>query len=282
MPITRLLQCGSRVVDLSRPRVMGILNVTPDSFSDGGRFRALDAALVHASRMVAEGATFIDVGGESTRPGAAPVPVAEELDRVVSVVERIARELDVCISVDSSTPEVMRAAAAGGAHLLNDVRALEREGAVLAAGATGLPVCLMHMRGEPRSMQQAPRYNDVVPEVQEYLLARVAACRAAGIGPERLLLDPGFGFGKTLEHNIALLRGLDRLVATGFPVLAGLSRKSMIGTVLGDRPVAGRLHGSVAAAVVAAMKGACILRVHDVGPTVDALAVVGTVLEQGK
>lgn len=282
MPITRLLQCGSRVVDLSRPRVMGILNVTPDSFSDGGRFRALDAALVHASCMVAEGATFIDVGGESTRPGAAPVPVAEELDRVVPVVERIARELDVCISVDSSTPEVMRAAAAAGAHLLNDVRALEREGAVLAAGATGLPVCLMHMRGEPRSMQQAPRYNDVVPEVQEYLLARVAACRAAGIGPERLLLDPGFGFGKTLEHNFALLRGLDRLVATGFPVLAGLSRKSMIGAVLGDRPVAGRLHGSVAGAVVAAMKGACILRVHDVGPTVDALAVVAAIAERGR
>lgn len=274
----RNLRCGNRDLDLSRPRVMGILNVTPDSFSDGGRFTTPDAALVQARRMVDEGAALIDVGGESTRPGARPVSVHEELDRVVPVVERIARELDTCVSVDTGTPELMRAAAAAGAHLLNDVRALRRDGALVAARDTGLPICLMHMQGEPGAMQQSPHYDDVVVEVSDFLRQRIAACVETGIGYDRLLIDPGFGFGKTFTHNLQLLRRLDELSSLGVPVLAGVSRKSMIGRALNDgradRPVAGRLYGSLAAAVIAAMKGATILRVHDVAATVDALAVV--------
>lgn len=279
--MTEILVCGNRVLDLSRPRVMAILNVTPDSFSDGGRFGAPGAALARAAGMVAEGADLIDVGGESTRPGAAPVSVAEELDRVMPVVERIVRELDVCVSVDTSAPAVMREAAAAGAHLLNDVRALRRVGALEAARDTGLPVCLMHMSGEPDNMQRDPHYEDVVTEVRDFLLGRVAACVAAGIPQTRLVLDPGFGFGKTLEHNLALLSRLDELVGAGLPVLAGLSRKSMIGALLGGRPVGERLHGSVAAAMVAAMRGACILRVHDVGPTADALKVLTAIARNG-
>lgn len=267
------LQCGARRLDLSRPRVMGILNVTPDSFSDGGRHAGLDAALLHARRMCEEGADIIDVGGESTRPGAAPVSVQEELDRVLPVVERIAAELDVCVSVDTGTAAVMRAAAAAGAHLLNDVRALQREGALAEAAESGLPVCLMHMRGEPGDMQRAPVYADVVAEVLDFLRARAAAAVAAGIDGRQLLIDPGFGFGKTLAHNLALFRALGRFAAEPWPLLVGVSRKSMIGALLGDRPVEGRLHGSVAAAVLAARAGAAILRVHDVGPTADALAV---------
>lgn len=281
----RTLACGNRRLDLSRPRVMGILNVTPDSFSDGGRHATVTAALAHARRMVAEGADLIDVGGESTRPGAAPVSVQQEIDRVVPVVERIAREIDTCISVDTSTPEVMCAAAAAGAHLLNDVRALARPGALAAAASSGLPVCLMHMRGEPGTMQQAPRYDDVVAEVMAYLRARMAACEAAGMATDRLLVDPGFGFGKNLAHNLALLTRLQEFAALGVPLLVGLSRKSMIGAVLGDaagapRPVDGRLQGSVAAAVVAAMKGAAIIRVHDVAATADALALVAALQQQ--
>lgn len=272
--MTRILRCGNRELDLSRPCVMGILNVTPDSFSDGGCHGSRDAALAHARRMLAEGAAIIDVGGESTRPGAAPVSLQEELDRVLPVVEALVRECDVCVSVDTSTPEVMRAAAAAGAHLLNDVRALRRAGALDAACASGLPVCLMHMQGEPGVMQQAPHYDDVVADVAAFLRERMDACIAAGIPHGRLLVDPGFGFGKSLAHNLALLRDLEALAGLGAPVLVGVSRKSMIGAVLGGRPVAERLHGSVGAAVVAAMKGAAILRVHDVGPTVDALAVV--------
>lgn len=279
--MTEILVCGNRALDLSRPRVMAILNVTPDSFSDGGRFGAPGAALARAAGMVAEGADLIDVGGESTRPGAAPVSVAEELDRVMPVVERIVRELDVCVSVDTSAPAVMREAAAAGAHLLNDVRALRRVGALEAARDTGLPVCLMHMSGEPDNMQRDPHYEDVVTEVRDFLLGRVAACVAAGIPQTRLVLDPGFGFGKTLEHNLALLSRLDELVGAGLPVLAGLSRKSMIGALLGGRPVGERLHGSVAAAMVAAMRGACILRVHDVGPTADALKVLTAIARNG-
>ncbi len=274
----RNLRCGNRDLDLSRPRVMGILNVTPDSFSDGGRFTTPDAALVQARRMVDEGAALIDVGGESTRPGARPVSVHEEIDRVVPVVERIARELDTCVSVDTGTPELMRAAAAAGAHMLNDVRALRRDGALVAARDTGLPICLMHMQGEPGAMQQSPHYDDVVVEVSDFLRQRIAACVETGIGYDRLLIDPGFGFGKTFTHNLQLLRRLDELSSLGVPVLAGVSRKSMIGRALNDgradRPVAGRLYGSLAAAVIAAMKGATILRVHDVAATVDALAVV--------
>ncbi len=256
---------------------MGILNVTPDSFSDGGDFTTCETALQHARRMVAEGADLIDVGGESTRPGARPVSVEEELDRVVPVIEALAAELAVPVSVDTSKPEVMRAAVAAGAGLINDVAALRRPGALAAASALGVPVCLMHMQGEPGTMQQDPTYGDVVADVANFLAERIAACGAAGIPRERLLVDPGFGFGKTLGHNLALLRGLPRLAALGVPVLAGLSRKSMIGALLGGVPVGERLHGSVAAAVLAVERGAAIVRVHDVGPTVQALRVLAAV-----
>ncbi|HET8731877.1 MAG TPA: dihydropteroate synthase, partial [Moraxellaceae bacterium] len=248
-----VLQCGSRLLDLRQPVVMGILNVTPDSFSDGGRFMAVDDALAHAARMVGEGARIIDVGAESTRPGAAPVSAQEELDRILPVVERIAAELDVVISVDTSTPAVMQEAARRGAGLINDVRALVRPGALQAAAASGLPVCLMHMQGEPDSMQAAPRYDDVCTAVETFLLARVDACCEAGIGTERLLLDPGFGFGKTLAHNLDLMVALPRLVALGYPLLVGVSRKTMLGAILGGAPVSERLYAGVAAAAIAAL-----------------------------
>lgn len=272
-----VLRCGSHALDLTRPRVMGILNVTPDSFSDGGRFASRDAALRRAGAMVAEGADLVDVGGESTRPGARPVSVQEELDRVVPVIEALAGDLPVPVSVDTSKPEVMRAAVAAGAALINDVAALRRPGALAAAAELGVPVCLMHMQGEPGTMQESPTYRDVVGEVAAFLAGRVSACEAAGMARDRLLIDPGFGFGKTLAHNLALLRGLPRLGALGLPVLVGLSRKSMIGALLGDVPVEGRLHGSVAAAVLAAERGAAIVRVHDVGPTVQALRILAAV-----
>ncbi len=271
--MVRELDCGGRRLVLDRPRVMGILNVTPDSFSDGGRYLDLGAAVERAWRMVEEGADIIDVGGESTRPGAAPVPMEEEMIRVVPVIEAIAAKLPVPVSVDTSKPEVMGAAVVAGAGLVNDVRALRAPGALEMVAAFGVPVCLMHMRGEPRTMQRAPAYGDVVAEVRAFLLERVAACEAAGIPRERILIDPGFGFGKTLEHNLALMRRLDAFVETGLPVLVGVSRKSMIGALLGGAPVERRLHGSVAAAVVAACKGAAIVRVHDVAPTVEALRV---------
>ncbi len=264
------LHCGGKLLDLRRVQVMGILNVTPDSFSDGGRYRELPAALDHARRMVEEGAAVIDVGGESTRPGATPVPVEEELRRVLPVVEALAAELPVPVSVDTSKPEVMRAAAAAGAGLINDVRALRLPGALEVAAATGLPVCLMHMRGEPRDMQRDPRYADVVGEVKAFLEGRIRACEAAGIPRGRLLVDPGFGFGKTAAHNLELLRRLEELADLGPPVLVGLSRKSLIGHVLG-LPVAERLHPSVALALLAAQQGARLVRVHDVAPTVQAL-----------
>jgi len=253
---------------------MGILNVTPDSFSDGGRFNAPERAIARAREMVAEGVDIIDVGGESTRPGAPEVSLDEELSRVVPVIAAIADEIDVPISVDTSRPEVMRAAVAAGAGLINDVRSLGVPGALEAAVALGVPVCLMHMQGQPRSMQCDPRYDDVVVEVRDFLRERAAACEAAGIPPARILLDPGFGFGKTLAHNLRLLRELEALVALDYPVLAGLSRKSMIGKVLGDAPVDRRLYGSVSGAVIAALKGARILRVHDVRPTAEALRLV--------
>ena len=267
------LHCGARALDLSQPRVMGILNVTPDSFSDGGRHARLAEALAHARAMVAEGADLIDVGGESTRPGAAAVSVEEEIRRVVPVVEALAAELPVPISVDTSKPEVMRAAVRAGATLVNDVAALRGPGSLETAAALGVPVCLMHMQGEPRTMQRDPRYGDVVGEVAAFLAQRIAACEQAGIARGRLLVDPGFGFGKTLAHNLALLRGLPALGALGVPVLAGLSRKSMIGALLGDAPVGERLHGSVAAALLAVERGAAIVRVHDVAPTVQALRI---------
>jgi dihydropteroate synthase len=270
------LPCGSRFLDLSRPQVMGILNVTPDSFSDGGRYGQRDAALRHAEAMLLAGATLIDVGGESTRPGARAVSPVEELERVAPVVEAIARELDVIISVDTSTPAVMRETARLGAGLINDVRSLQRDGALDAAADSGLPVCLMHMRGEPTTMQQSPQYPDVVAEVRDFLLERLAACAAAGIAAERIVLDPGFGFAKTLEHNLSLFKRLQVLHELGRPLLVGVSRKSMIGKVLGHE-VGERLYGSLALAALAVSKGAQIIRVHDVAQTVDVVRMIAAV-----
>ncbi|MNF52514.1 Dihydropteroate synthase [compost metagenome] len=270
------LPCGNRVLDLARPHVMGILNVTPDSFSDGGRFSGRDAALRHAAEMVAAGATLIDVGGESTRPGARAVSPTEELERVAPAVEAIARELDVVISLDTSTPAVMREGARLGAGMINDVRALRRDGALDAAADTGLPVCLMHMLGEPGNMQQDPCYGDVVREVRDFLAERMQACTVAGIPAERLILDPGFGFAKTLAHNLSLFKHMEALHELGRPLLVGVSRKSMIGQALG-REVHQRLYGSLALAALAVAKGACILRVHDVAETVDAVRMVAAV-----
>ncbi|MEK1906417.1 MAG: dihydropteroate synthase [Pseudomonas sp.] len=270
------LPCGSRVLDLSRPHVMGILNATPDSFFDGGRFVGRDQAVRHAAQMLAAGATLVDVGGESTRPGARPVSPQEELDRVAPVVEAIVSELDVVISLDTSTPAVMREGARLGAGLINDVRSLRREGALQAAADTGLPVCLMHMLGEPGTMQRDPVYRDVVAEVADFLRQRMAACVQAGIPVERLLLDPGFGFAKTLAHNLSLFKHLDVLQELGRPLLVGVSRKSMIGQVL-QREVDDRLSGGLALAALAVAKGACILRVHDVAETVDAVRMIAAV-----
>lgn len=274
-----LFSCGGRILDLSRPHVMGILNVTPDSFSDGGRFVSPDAALQQARAMVAQGASLIDVGGESTRPGAAPVSEQEELDRVIPVVERLRAALDTVISVDTSNPAVMKAAAAAGAHLINDVRALARPGALEAAASTGLPVCIMHMKGEPGVMQQNPHYDNVVEDVVQYLEARSQACIAAGIMANRILVDPGFGFGKNLQHNLQLMHHLEQLQQLPYPLLVGVSRKSMIGAVL-DRPVGQRLIGSVALAVIAVQKGARIIRAHDVGATVDAVRMTHAVMQE--
>lgn len=249
---------------------MGVLNVTPDSFFDGGRFVARDAALAQARRMVEEGAAIVDVGGESTRPGAQPVSVQQELDRVIPVIEALAGELPVPISVDTAKPEVMRAAVAAGAGFVNDVTALRAPQALQTAAALDVPVCLMHMQGEPRTMQDAPRYADVVGEVRDFLNERMDVCMNAGIPRARLVIDPGFGFGKSLAHNLELLRGLRALAALGVPVLAGLSRKSLIGKALG-LPLERRLHASVALALVAVQNGARIVRAHDVGPTVEAI-----------
>ncbi len=279
------LQCGARVLDLSSPRVMGILNVTPDSFSDGGAlgtgadagsagfFVSVDKALRRAERMIEDGAAIIDVGGESTRPGAAGVTGQQELDRVIPVIEAITQRFDVIVSVDTSAPLVIREAALAGAGLINDIRALRRDGAIDAVAATSMGLCLMHMQGEPGTMQQAPVYDDLLAEVLGFLQQRVSDCERAGIARGRICLDPGFGFGKTLAHNYRLLRELPTLLAAGLPVLAGISRKSMIGAVV-EREVDGRLPGSLAAAVLAAEHGASIIRVHDVAETVDALKVL--------
>jgi len=271
------LQCGKQSLDLSQPKIMGILNVTTDSFSDGGRYFEngqlnLDLALRQAEAMVAAGAAIIDVGGESTRPGAESVSEAEELDRVVPIIEKIKRTLDVIVSVDTSNPVVMEACAQMGAGLINDVRALQRPGAIDKVISLGLPVCLMHMQGEPGTMQQNPVYNDVAYEVSEFLLARATACMAAGLSSKQIILDPGFGFGKTLDHNLKLLRQLGELCDTGFPVLAGLSRKSMLAKML-NRSVDQRLPGSLALAMLAVQQGAKILRVHDVAATQDVLQI---------
>jgi dihydropteroate synthase len=265
-----VLDCGGRTLDLSRTVIMGILNITPDSFSDGGFFMARNTAVAQARRMAEEGADIIDVGGESTRPGAQAVLAQEELDRVIPVIEAIARAMPVPISIDTSKPEVMRAAVAAGAGLVNDVRALREPAAVETAAALAVPVCLMHMQGEPRSMQQNPVYTDVVGEVRDFLQERIEACVAAGIPRQYIIADPGFGFGKTVEHNLELLRRLGELRALGVPILAGLSRKSLIGTLLG-LPVAQRLQASVALAQIAVQNGARILRVHDVQATREAI-----------
>jgi len=264
------IDCAGKLLDLSRPQVMGILNITPDSFSDGGAFFTPAAALGHAREMVAEGAAIIDIGGESTRPGAAPVPLAEELRRVIPVIEVLHDTLPVPVSIDTRHPAVMQAAVAAGAGLINDVNALQAPGAVEMAARLGVPVCLMHMQGIPESMQDNPEYGDVVAEVRQFLGDRVDACLAAGIARERILLDPGFGFGKTTRHNLLLLQHLDRLVAEGYPVLVGLSRKSLIGNVLG-LPVDERLYPGLALAVLAVWQGAAIVRTHDVRATREAL-----------
>jgi dihydropteroate synthase len=275
----RALRCGPHVLDLTRPRVMGILNVTPDSFSDGGRFFDRERALDHARRMLADGADMIDVGGESTRPGAVAVDEADELARVIPVVDELARE-GALVSVDTMKPAVMRAAVAAGAAMINDVNALRLPGALEAAASTDAAVCLMHMRGEPRTMQDAPQYVDVAAEVRDFLVERAQSCEALGIARDRIVLDPGFGFGKTLAHNLALVRALPLLVATGYPVLAGLSRKSSLGTITG-RPGGERLAASLAAALAAVERGAAIVRVHDVRETVDALKVWGAIEDAG-
>jgi dihydropteroate synthase len=254
-------------------RVMGILNTTPDSFSDGGRWTDHDRAVKHALAMAAAGADIIDVGGESTRPGARAVSVQEELDRVVAVVAAIAAESGVTVSVDTSKPEVMEAAVAAGAGMVNDTFALRQDGALETAARLAVPVCLMHMQGRPRDMQADPRYTDVVAEVEAFLLVRARACEAVGIGSEHIFIDPGFGFGKTQDHNIALFRAIPRLCRHGYPLLVGVSRKSMLGALTG-RAVGDRLAASVAAAVLAARHGAAVVRVHDVAETVDALKVL--------
>ena len=279
-PFAPVLDCAGRPLCLDRPRVVGILNLSPDSFSADGHGHDVAAALAHALRMVDAGADMLDVGGESTRPGADEVTVEEELQRVVPVIEQLLARTSLPIAVDTSKPEVMRAAVAAGAGMINDVYALRRDGALDAAAVLGVPVCLMHMQGEPRSMQVEPHYDDVVGEVHRFLTDRVFACELAGIDRRRVLVDPGFGFGKTLEHNVALLSALERFTGLGGGLYVGLSRKSMLGALTGRKEPAERLAGSLAAAVMAAERGARIIRVHDVAATVDALAVWQAVHQQ--
>ncbi|MBS0200721.1 MAG: dihydropteroate synthase [Proteobacteria bacterium] len=267
------LDCAGRILRLDRTRVMGIVNVTPDSFSDGGRHDTTDAAIAHGLKLAGEGADILDIGGESTRPGAEDVSIEEELRRVVPVIEALAKQVSIPISIDTSKPEVMRAAVAAGAGMINDVYALRRDGALDAAAGLAVPVVVMHMLGEPRSMQDDPRYDDVVAEVHRFLAERIFACEMAGIERKRIVVDVGFGFGKTLEHNLQLLAQLQRFTELGVPVLAGMSRKKTIGTLTGRDAPDDRVAGSVAAHVIAAQRGARIVRVHDVAATVDALKV---------
>jgi dihydropteroate synthase len=271
-------QCRDRTLDLGVPVVMGVLNVTPDSFSDGGRFAGREAALRHARLMIDEGAGIIDIGGESTRPGAAPATLSEELARVIPVVEALRRESAIFISVDTSKPEVMRAACDAGADIVNDIRALTEPGALAMAASTRAGVCLMHMKGEPRTMQDAPCYEDVLAEVAAFLAARVAACRAAGIDVARIAADPGFGFGKRVADNLALLKHFARFEQLGVALAVGLSRKSMLATLTG-RGVDQRTAGSVALAAIAVLNGARIVRAHDVAATVDAVRVAAAVAQ---
>ena len=274
---TPQLDCAGRIVTLDRPRVMGIVNVTPDSFSDAGEHATTEAAVAHGLQLAEEGADLLDIGGESTRPGAQDVALEEELRRVIPVIERLAKETSLPISIDTSKPEVMRVAVAAGAGMINDVYALRREGALEAAAELGVPVVLMHMLGEPRSMQEAPRYDDVVADVHRFLAERIFAAEMAGIAKKRIVVDPGFGFGKTREHNLALLAQLQRIAELGVPLLAGLSRKKTIGDLTGRIEPRERVHGSVAAHLIAAQRGARLLRVHDVAATVDALQVLAAV-----
>lgn len=269
------LQCGNKTLTLDKPRVMGILNVTPDSFSDGGRYFCPDDALAQVETMIKQGADIIDVGGESTRPGAQAVEEQQEIDRVVPIIDAIVERFDTIVSIDTSKPGVITAAASAGVNLINDVRALGEPGALEAAASTKLPVCLMHMKGQPRSMQEAPSYNDVVEEVTTFLIQRREQCMSAGIPEQQIVIDPGFGFGKTLEHNLSLLGNLHKLCYLA-PVMIGLSRKSMLGAILGDDSVS-RTTASVTAALLCVQQGASIVRVHDVEPTVQALAVYAAV-----
>lgn len=274
----QVLDCAGKLLDLNSPRVMGILNVTPDSFSDGGQFDSLQHAAAHAHEMVEAGAAVIDVGGESTRPGAEPVSAQGEIDRVVPVIEELSSSLQVPISVDTSKAQVMQAAVAAGAGLINDVTALRAPGSLEAARVAGVPVCLMHMQGEPRTMQAAPRYNDVVAEVRGFLEERARLCMDAGIARENIILDPGFGFGKALEHNLMLMKKLDLLVQSGFPVLVGISRKSMFEKLLG-LPVEQRLSPGLALTALAVWKGASLVRTHDVAKTVQAVRACYAIMQ---
>ena len=274
---TTLFQCGQYRLDLAHPRVMGIVNVTPDSFSDGGRHASTELAVNHALKLVAEGADILDIGGESTRPNATPVGLDEELSRVIPVIERLAQEVDVPLSIDTYKPQVMRAAVQAGAAIINDIYGLRQPGALEAAAAGNAGICIMHMQGTPQTMQQEPVYQDVVEEVQAFLQQQLQACEALGIAAERIVLDPGFGFGKRTVHNLALLEGMPAILELGRPILAGLSRKSVLGQIIGS-DVDQRLHASLAASVIAVMKGARIVRVHDVKATVDALKVTDAVI----
>ena len=273
-----ILDCAGKPLDLTAPQVMGILNVTPDSFSDGGQFLAQDSALAQAKQMVADGAAIIDVGGESTRPGASVVSVEEEISRIVPVIEAIHAEIDIPISIDTTKPEVMRAAVKVGAGLINDVQALQVEGALATAAELAVPVCLMHAQGTPQTMQDNPQYNDVVSDVTTFLLDRVKACQQAGIAREQLILDPGFGFGKRAKHNLRLMKHLNQLVEQGLPVLVGVSRKSMIGKLL-NVSVEERLAASLSLAALAVWQGAKIIRSHDVRDTVQAISMCNHVMQ---
>lgn len=277
---TPQLDCAGRILKLDRARVVGIVNVTPDSFSDGGEHASADAAVAHGLKLAEEGADALDIGGESTRPGAEEVPLDEELRRVLPVIERLAQQTSLPIVIDTSKPEVMRAAVAAGAGMINDVYALRREGALDAAAALAVPVILMHMLGEPRSMQDAPEYDDVVGDVQRFLAERIFAAEMAGISKKNLVVDPGFGFGKTREHNLAMLAQFERFAGLGVPALAGMSRKKTIGQITGRDDPHARIHGSVAAAVIAVQRGAQLVRVHDVAATVDALKIWNAVAAQ--
>lgn len=277
MNIPSKFECGKFQLDLTRPNVMGIVNVTPDSFSDGGKYASIDLAVEHALQLIAEGADILDIGGESARPGAEPVSLQEELRRVIPVIEALSQVTAVPLSIDTYKPEVMRAAIAAGADIVNDICALREPGALEIVADSNAGVCLMHMQGVPQTMQLNPMYEDVVAEVRQFLADRADACLAKGIARERILLDPGFGFGKTTVHNVTLLQHLDRLNALGYPLLVGVSRKSVLGRIAGGDELQ-RLHAGLAASVISVMKGAKIVRVHDVKATVDALKVVAAVM----